>query len=569
VKIISSKLRIASIILIFLLPFLAYLNTLYNGFVFDDHEQILNNPYIQSAKNIPRIFSSSVWSFQEFNCYKNYYYRPMMHIAYMAEYHFFKNDPHGYHLVNILLHSINSLILFFLALLIFRKNEKFLPKKIKEEKNIFFLSFLTALLFSLHPINSEAVNWIAAITELDLTAGVMLSFYFYILHEEKPHFYYFLLSLFFFVFAILNKETAIMTPLVFMSYSLIFIQNENSFWKKIVAWMKKNYLYFLIIIIYFIVRFTVLGTFLFGNNHGYPLTSPVVLISAVDLFFRNLVQMIFPIKLSLFHQYQDGNAQSIVLSSMIVTILIVFYTIKRIAQTKKIILPSLTINKFIVFYFLFLLLYLLPTLNIFLYGFELSERYCYLPSIGFSFILSISLWHFFLFLKEKKKIISGIFLGLIFLSISLSFYAIVQRNKIWKDDLSLFNDAQKHAPGSPTVYAQLAYFYCHNNNLEKCQENFNTSLNLYQDMGIDLDEIGGYYNYQLGMAFYQNKNYDQAIYYLKESNNSSFQCSGILNYLGMAHLKKGNSIESKKFLLEAQKIDPENRTIAKNLQSLP
>jgi hypothetical protein len=43
--------------------FLPYLNTLFNGFVYDDITQVMNNPYLQSFRYLREIFSTTVWSY--------------------------------------------------------------------------------------------------------------------------------------------------------------------------------------------------------------------------------------------------------------------------------------------------------------------------------------------------------------------------------------------------------------------------------------------------------------------------------------------------------------------------
>src|SRR5512135_1179182 len=97
---------------ILLIAFLVYYKTLYNGFVYDDGLQVVQNHWIRDTKYIPEIFSTSVWKFlgMETN-----YYRPVFHLIYMVNYLVFGLKPWGFHLVNVLFHVSVSVLVFIIA----------------------------------------------------------------------------------------------------------------------------------------------------------------------------------------------------------------------------------------------------------------------------------------------------------------------------------------------------------------------------------------------------------------------------------------------------------------------
>ena len=101
-------------VIIALIAFAVYFNTLFNGFVYDDNSQVLNNPWIRDVKHFQDIFSKSVWEFKAVPLVSNYY-RPLMHIIYMFNYHIFGLSPWGFHLVNVLFHAVNSVLVFVIA----------------------------------------------------------------------------------------------------------------------------------------------------------------------------------------------------------------------------------------------------------------------------------------------------------------------------------------------------------------------------------------------------------------------------------------------------------------------
>src|SRR4030067_2300361 len=119
-KILSSK--YTAIVILVIASIGVYLNTLPNEFVYDDEGQVLKNLWIRDAKYIPEIFLSNVWAFVGEEHLSNYY-RPLMHMIYMIDYHIFGLKPWGFHLTNILLHGGVSVLLFLLLSVLINQSQ--------------------------------------------------------------------------------------------------------------------------------------------------------------------------------------------------------------------------------------------------------------------------------------------------------------------------------------------------------------------------------------------------------------------------------------------------------------
>src|SRR6202043_3409117 len=135
-------------LILILLASLPYVNPLANSFVYDDRQQILENPYVHSFRYLGRIFGSTVWTFEGAQGVTNYY-RPLMTFAYLIAYKLFGPIPFGFHVLSLALHM-------GVVLLLFAMTERLFGDRL--------LSLLTAGLFALHPIHTESVAWIAGIT---------------------------------------------------------------------------------------------------------------------------------------------------------------------------------------------------------------------------------------------------------------------------------------------------------------------------------------------------------------------------------------------------------------------
>src|SRR5258708_16869642 len=100
-------------LVLFLLACLPYANTLLGSFVYDDHYQVVENPYVHSFRYLPKIFGTTVWSFQGAQGTTNYF-RPMMTFGYLLFYQIAGPIPFSFHLANIVLHALIVLLVFFI-----------------------------------------------------------------------------------------------------------------------------------------------------------------------------------------------------------------------------------------------------------------------------------------------------------------------------------------------------------------------------------------------------------------------------------------------------------------------
>lgn len=104
----NNKIRLWIIVI---LGFCVYLPTLFNGFVWDDEEQIVNNPQIQSLSNLPAFFSGSTFNAGGGGNLSGLYYRPLMTSSFTLVYSIFGLNPFFFHLVQVILHIANACLL--------------------------------------------------------------------------------------------------------------------------------------------------------------------------------------------------------------------------------------------------------------------------------------------------------------------------------------------------------------------------------------------------------------------------------------------------------------------------
>ncbi len=139
----------SKVLILFLAAGAVYWNSLDGEFVFDDTSIVRNNPQIRSLapENLRRIFGSHYW---QTAAGQGGLYRPVVVWSYALNYAVGQSDPWGYHLVNVLLHALNAVLVFLIVQELFGQGT---------------FAFWSGLLFALHPIHTEAVAYVVGRAE--------------------------------------------------------------------------------------------------------------------------------------------------------------------------------------------------------------------------------------------------------------------------------------------------------------------------------------------------------------------------------------------------------------------
>lgn len=142
----------------------AFYPSLFNGFTnFDDNAYLTANPLVRSLapENIRRIFTSAQ---------PHTVFSPLVTLSFALEYQAWGLRPAGFHAVNLLLHVLNAILVFFLIRGISRSPGA---------------AFFTSLLFAVHPLRVESVAWITERKDLLFAFFFLLALLFYVRYLKK------------------------------------------------------------------------------------------------------------------------------------------------------------------------------------------------------------------------------------------------------------------------------------------------------------------------------------------------------------------------------------------------
>ncbi|HVR24252.1 MAG TPA: hypothetical protein VMU26_13145 [Candidatus Polarisedimenticolia bacterium] len=176
-----------------LLALISYWPTLRYGFVYDDVQQIVENPAIQSWGSLPQYFTAHVAA-GIFPGAKGSFYRPLFLLWLRLNHAFFGVAPLGWHLTSLFMHLCAIGMFFLLA---------------RQWTGDAMVAGWASVLFAVHPIHIEAVAWISAVPEIHFALAGMGAVYCYVRFRRDGNRTFFYLSLLLYSLALLAKETAI------------------------------------------------------------------------------------------------------------------------------------------------------------------------------------------------------------------------------------------------------------------------------------------------------------------------------------------------------------------------
>ncbi len=543
-----------------------YFNTLYNGFVYDDMLQVLQNPWIRDIKFLPDIFSKNVWGFQR--AVSNYY-RPLMHTIYMIDYHIFGLRPWGFHLVNVLFHAANSILVFFITSKLFKKSS---PLPDYSGSTFAAPPFIAALLFAVHPIHTEAVAWIGAVTDVSYAFFFLLSFYGYITSDTDIRKRNYILSVVSFSLALLCKEPAATLPVILAAYDFAFSRKGERFSER-----AKRYIpYFIVLGGYFIVRINTLGGFAPSKAHT-ELSTYQYVINVLPLFAQYIGKLLLPVNLNAFITLSPIASLMEVKGIIALAAAIAYIGFGIIAFRR---------NRMVFFGLMLIAVPLLPVLYIPGLGESpLAERYLYLPSVGFAFLEAM----FFVWLREKMPGYgAAVIAGAIVLTVSYSVETIM-RNPVWKDNLTLFADTVQKSPAGELPRGMLGIALLESGRVDEAVEQFQmiiskidpNSENAYYNLGRALrkkgmtgeaakayekavslkpDDIDAHYN--VAVIYAESRQMDKALEHFRVVVQLQPNSAFYRNVLGIAYGEKGlydEAIEQFKIAVQLAPTEPAYR----------
>jgi len=498
---------ISTISIIFIILISCYSNTFNASWQFDDKPNITENYAIQIDNLRPETLWNTLFS-KPFA--PGAVERPVAFFTFAINWYFGKDNPSGYHLVNLLIHSLTAFFLFKSTLLLLHSNTlKY------TENDAFFIALLNAILWAINPIQTQAVTYIVQRMASMAAMFFIFSVYQYIRARTSQTSLQFsmhcILGGLFFCLALGCKENAItLLPSLLLVEWLFFYDKSDRFSKKIISILIAVNIIFLLASFYYIISNDYLNSlFTPIENRPYSLIERTLTQPRIIVFYLSLLIFPSPLRLSLEHYFQISTSLTNPITTIISIIFIFFIIFISIWKKNKNILFSFAI-------FFFFINHLIESTIIPL---ELVfEHRNYLPSFFFFLPIAAGLRWSINYTAISSKLLHWTLIALIPLLLIVIGIGTYSRNAVWKTEESLWTDSLHKAPGNARPYARIAEIYGWQK--EKNTENFNIAVALLKksiDREIPRTTLKAALVNNIGKLYALKGQFSQAIEYYNQS----------------------------------------------------
>ena len=369
------------VVILILVALLAYANAWPNTLVWDDEVFSLGNRLSGiSMTEIGHVFTDDVWAAIGVN---TGLYRPLFLVSVALDIQLFGDWVAGFHLVNILLHALATIMVFGLVRHLLLLSEHQFPTSS-------YIALLAALVFAVHPIHTEVVNSVFNRSELLVTLGVVGGLKWFLQTVEKsPRQAWGVLSLIY-LLVMLCRETGIVLPVI--TVVVLWIITPGNWRLRLRSCLPVFWL-LIPLAVYLGMRAHALETPLTFNEmvstaptqtserQGLPILGlyfdPGRILPAVTVWFDGIKLMLWPHPLMAFHGRSETNEWFALISQLA----LLTFAVLKLVQKK----PGLFLG------LAFFYLSILPSSRIigeFSTSPHLAERYLYMPSVGLTIVLA-------------------------------------------------------------------------------------------------------------------------------------------------------------------------------------
>ncbi|HSB81044.1 MAG TPA: hypothetical protein VLM91_19860, partial [Candidatus Methylomirabilis sp.] len=412
----------ASSFAVVLAALVTYIMTLGYDFTFDDH-YVIPAAWQVGAGSPLEVLLAPVRAGEALLAY----FRPLTALTYWLDGFLWQGNPGGFHLTNLLLHAVVSVLVLQVA-------RHLLPAGPAP--------ILAGLLFAVHPVHVEAVAWVQGRVDLLSTAGVLLALLLGLAGAEAAggrRVLCWAASAIALFLALLAKEVAVVTP----ALTALVLAGEpgRGGWRRVQACLPLLGMQGFAFLLYLGLRTATLGSPSLGLLGGPPFGDRVLLsLGVIPVYLRLLL---WPLALNPKHPFSPpaGLMDADVLMG---AALLLALGAMALMLGKR--MPGLRLG------LAWLALAWLPASNLIpIRGFVVAERYLYLPSVGFSIALAGAAAGI-LALEERRR--KALFVGLATLLLTLGSLAAAQMG-IWRDPQTFYEGLVRRNPDSVLAHNNL------------------------------------------------------------------------------------------------------------------
>jgi tetratricopeptide (TPR) repeat protein len=401
--------------------------------------------------------------------HKEFFSQPMVLLSFSLEYRFFQEAPFIYHLTNLTLHILNSLLVFFLIYLF---------------SNRVLVALVAALLFGVHPLHVESVAWVAERKDMLSTFFFLSSLLSYVFYRRRAAAGWYCLSIVLFILALFSKPIVVTLPLVMFLCDYLEGRRFDR------AAVLEKLPFFALSAIFGIITISIHKATTTPVSMSVTFIIERALIACYSIVFY-LKKTIAPANLSAIYSYPEEI--TILSPAFFVPPFLIMAMAAMVIYTRR-------HTRGIVFGGLFFIITILPTLQIVPFPTSetiVADRYTYIPSIGLFFLAGLAL-HELYFSEGPFEVLRKVSLVIV-LGVLVSILVVItyQRNDVWQDSETLWTDTIKKSRQQAIAHNNLGLVYRKKGLTDKAIEEFKEAIRLkpyfaeaHNNLGLAYSSLG-------------------------------------------------------------------------------
>jgi tetratricopeptide (TPR) repeat protein len=505
-----------------------------NEFIsFDDDMYITANPHVQAGLT----WKGVKWAFTTTHVYN---WHPLTWLSHMLDCQLFGLNAGAHHLTNVLLHTVNALLLFGI---------------LKSMTGALWPSAFVAALFALHPVHVESVAWASERKDVLSSLFWMLTIGFYVRYVRRPRFAAYLATIIAFAAGLMSKQMSVTLPFVLLLLDywplgrLTFEKGRPRNLDQTVAVVRarrcileKLPLIILSVIAAATVHLVQQRTIVWRSFKSYPLLYRIE--NALVAYVAYIGKMVWPGRLAIFypHLYEDLQAWQ----SLGAALLLVFMTVVVLCKVRR--SPHLAVG------WLWYLGTLVPVIGLIQVGAQsMADRYTYIPSIGIFIMVA---WDAAEVLKSWRwrKVALGVSAGLVLTALTICTWLQLGH---WRNNIALYRHAVSVTHNSWWAYNHLGHAFLEKQQPAEAAENFTEALRIAPDFPDA--------HYNLGLALFGLGKIQDAIEQWRQAIVYDKRYYKAHNNLGLTLLSLGRTEQAVEHFKQVLKIRPDQAETHLNL----
>ena len=527
-------------LLISLLGVLIFANHLNNPFQFDSVVYIINKEILKNPENL---LTAEFWK-------ADLLARSLLTMSFAVNAYLDGFRPFGYHILNLVLHILNALLLFFVLVKSFRRFG--LNAMGWENKRIHTVSFFAAVLFLCHPIQTESVIYVISRSEVLASTFYLVGFLLFQQLLERPatsplkYGFYFLIILLIALLGFTVKQIVATLPATMLFYYLLSCPDHSPAWQFLKKW--KWAISGVVITSGSLLFYKLLTNeaFLIGPSNpdemvgraNYMLSQPGAIV------FYYLRKLLFPINLNI---DPDIEVVTSLLSwnFLVPTLCIVLLLVGSLKVFK---------SRFIFFFLCWFFIILSPSSSIVTLHDLAAEHRAYLASVGIFILLAYAASE----MTRKWNKTQPLQIGAVFcVVVGMLGILTMKRNTVWYSELSLWQDTYQKSPHKVRPLINLARAYSLEGDNEK-------AIKFYEEALIKGPHTFAT-NYNLGDLYLQKGWVPKAIQHFLLASQIEPQTPETFAKLGEIYLSQKKYELADSYFKRAVELRPGYSLVFKNL----